>query len=89
MNYFLLDYYNEMLYIINIMKIHPLKKWLKKNNISTKEFAGLIGVSISYVNYITSFKRTPSLRLLKKILEATNNQLTINDFININGKEEL
>jgi transcriptional regulator with XRE-family HTH domain len=71
------------------MKIHPLKQWLKKNNVSTKEFAGNIGVSISYVNYITSFKRTPSLRLLKKILEATNNELTINDFININNKEDL
>ena len=78
-----------MLYIIYIMKIHPLKQWLKKNNVSTKEFAGNIGVSISYVNYITSFKRTPSLRLLKKILEATNNELTINDFININNKEDL
>ncbi len=78
-----------MLYIIDIMKIHPLKKWLKKNNISTKEFAGIIGVSISYVNYITSLKRTPSLRLLKKILEATNNELTINDFININSEEDL
>ena len=77
-----------MLYIINIMKIHPLKKWLKKNNISTKEFAGIIGVSISHVNYITSWKRTPSVKLLNKILEVTNNELTINDFININ-KEDL
>ena len=78
-----------MLYIINIMKKHPLRQWLKKNNISTKEFAGIIGVSVSFVNYIISRKRTPSLRLLKKILEATNNELMINDFININNKEEL
>ncbi|MHB8231517.1 MAG: helix-turn-helix domain-containing protein [bacterium] len=70
------------------MIIHPLRQWLEKNNISSKEFGVIAGISRSHVNFIIAGERIPSLKLLKRILDATNNELMINDFININNKED-
>ena len=68
------------------MEIHKLKKWLKNNKASTREFAKEIGVSVSYVNFIIAGKRRPSINVVNNIIRATNGELKLTDFL---SKENL
>ena len=57
-----------------------LKEYLKINNIKAKDFAEKIGVTPAYVTLIHQGKRWPRVDLMRRITEATDGQVTANDF---------
>lgn len=57
-----------------------LKEYLKTNKIKAKEFAEKIGVTPAYVTLIHQGKRWPRVDLMRRISEATDGQVTANDF---------
>ena len=56
--------------------------YLKQNQITSKRFAKIIGVSRVSVERYKSGDRHPRVRILRKITTATDGIVTANDFIN-------
>ncbi len=52
-----------------------LDTYLWKNRIEIKDFAAKVGCHNSYISMIANNKRSPSIKLAKKIEEATNGQV--------------
>ncbi len=59
--------------------MHPLKIYLFKNQIKQIDFAEKIGLSPAYFSKILKYKNFPSRKTALKILELTNNEITMND----------
>jgi len=53
-----------------------LDLWLFLNKITKKDFAIQLGVSRGHLQEIVSAKRTPSIKLAKKIEEITQGKVT-------------
>ena len=56
-----------------------LKKYLKENGLSEKDFAEILGVTQAHINYLVHGKKNPSAPLTKRIEEVTNGEVTFND----------
>jgi 3,4-dihydroxy 2-butanone 4-phosphate synthase/GTP cyclohydrolase II len=59
-----------------------LSVWLKTNRVGRSEFATLIGVSKGYVTQLCDGAH-PSFAIVTRIYQATNGQVTANDFMNL------
>jgi|DEB0MinimDraft_10_1074344.scaffolds.fasta_scaffold501169_1 DNA-binding XRE family transcriptional regulator len=57
-----------------------LDDYLKKNRITQTKFASMVGVSRVQVNRLVRKKRTPSLKLAKKIERITQGKVTTDDY---------
>jgi len=53
------------------MKIHPIRPFLKRKNMSQVELAGRLGISKQHLYLILKAKRWPSYKLATKILRIT------------------
>lgn len=62
---------------------HILRKILKSRKLSQQAFGDLIGVSQTAVRRYLNGERIPEPPVMRKIVKATNNTLTANDFYNI------
>jgi transcriptional regulator with XRE-family HTH domain len=62
-----------------------LRAYLKSNKITAQEFADKIGVHLMTVNFWImenpKYNTFPKPENLRSIAEATNNQVTANDFV--------
>jgi DNA-binding transcriptional regulator YdaS (Cro superfamily) len=58
-----------------------LREWLFRNHITVTDLAKKIGVSRSHLNGVVLQWRSPSSKLAKKISEATNGEVTINELL--------
>lgn len=58
-----------------------LDEYLKREKKRQIDFAAECGVSVQMVNFIVRQKRTPSLPLAQKIVEATGGQVGYEDLI--------
>lgn len=59
-----------------------LKEYLKKQSITYKDFGKMIGVSQPFVTYMASGAKKPSLILMQRIIDSTNGEVNIGDFLN-------
>lgn len=57
-----------------------LKKWLKNQNITNKDFAKEIGVSRSQIHKYINEGAIPKREVILKIFKATDQEVTVNDF---------
>ena len=57
-----------------------LEKYLKEKNITQKKFASLIKISQVHMNRLIKGRRTPSLRVVKRIEKITGGLVTADDF---------
>lgn len=62
-----------------------LKEYLNINQVPQVEFAKIIGVDQSTVSLYCNKKRIPTADILEKIVEATNSDVTYEDFITHNN----
>jgi len=58
-----------------------LKNYLHENQIKPSVFAEKLGVAPSTITRILKGERTPRIGLVAKITEATNNSVSLNDFL--------
>jgi len=58
-----------------------LKTWLKKNKMTQAQFAKLVGCDQPHVSDLMNGKVTPGVRTIIKIAEATDNDVTYDDWI--------
>lgn len=63
------------------MAMSKLKAYRDANGISQKDFAKSVGVKKAAISRIERGKRVPSMGLASRICEATNGELTANDFM--------
>lgn len=56
-----------------------LSNYLRLSNMSSADFAKKIGITKSYISFIASGKKFPSINVAKKICEFTNNEVTLED----------
>ena len=61
-----------------------LREYIKKNNLTERDLASLIGISQQHVNRLIRKIANPSLPLAKKIKEATRGKVTIEEMLNSN-----
>ena len=66
---------------------HPLKKYLKDNNMSYQEFAELLGITKQSVYFYVSGQRKPRPALAKKMEKVTG--ISRNDLLYWGDKEEV
>ena len=59
-----------------------LSEYLKKHKLTQKDFAEKVGVARPQITRIISKKRNPSPHLMKKIEEATEGEVTMQDLFN-------
>nr|VFK43191.1 MAG: DNA-binding transcriptional regulator, XRE-family HTH domain [Candidatus Kentron sp. SD]VFK48807.1 MAG: DNA-binding transcriptional regulator, XRE-family HTH domain [Candidatus Kentron sp. SD]VFK80623.1 MAG: DNA-binding transcriptional regulator, XRE-family HTH domain [Candidatus Kentron sp. SD] len=57
-----------------------LKEYLLMKKLSQENFAKLVGVSGPQINRLVKGRRTPSLRLTKRIIKVTGGMVTPDDF---------
>lgn len=57
-----------------------LSDYMKSTNTAVREIAEKVGVSRMAVRYWADEKRMPRPELMKRIVEATNGEVTPNDF---------
>ncbi len=60
-----------------------LRDYLNQSNISPINFAGLVGVGHQNVYRYLSGKRIPSPEIMRRIVVATDGQVTPNDFYDL------
>jgi putative transcriptional regulator len=63
-----------------------LASYLKIKNVGRREFAALIGVSEVAVTRYLKGDRVPRQKHLMRIVEATNGEVTPNDFMGVAGE---
>ena len=56
-----------------------LKSYLEHKGMSMVQFGKIIGTSHSHISYIISGKRSPSLALTRRIIEATDGKVNVGD----------
>ncbi|MCB9093241.1 MAG: helix-turn-helix transcriptional regulator [Halobacteriovoraceae bacterium] len=66
-----------------------LERYLKKHSLTHKEFGEIIDVSQSYVTRIIGGQKNPSLALMRRIIESTNGEVTVEDLFNPNAPSRL
>ena len=64
-----------------MVKLHPLKLYLVKNQINHGNFARQIGINPVYLSMILQYKTFPSRQVALKIIELTRHKLTLNDLL--------
>jgi len=62
------------------MNEHPLRQWRKKNNIILADFAERVQSTASSISRIERGVQSPSLALLVRIIDATNQDVTMFHF---------
>lgn len=60
-----------------------LREYLSKNKLNCSQFAKLIGVTMQAVNRYINNCRTPDKDVMPRIFDATNGEVTANDFYNL------
>lgn len=65
-----------------------LSAYLNVKKISSRDFAEKIDVAQASVSRYLAGQRTPRPKQLKKIMNATNGEVTANDFIDQVGSEQ-
>lgn len=60
-----------------------LKKYLKNNNITQKDFAELLGVDKMTLWRYVQGTRIPKPKIMQKIFELTKGEVTANDFYGV------
>lgn len=68
-----------------IRKVHPIKKWMLKNNIKPHIFAGLVQSSPASVFFWLSYKKIPSQRTAERIEKITLGEVKVKD---LRGKDK-
>ena len=58
-----------------------LREWLDKSGMDDAEFAEKIGKSPSFVSYLASGSKRPSLDTIDEIARVTKGEVTANDFM--------
>ena len=58
-----------------------LREYLKKSNLTHKEFAKRVGVTQPQITRVANFLKTPSVNLIEKIYLETNGEVTYEDLI--------
>jgi len=59
--------------------MHPLKMYLFINQIKQVDFAKKLGISKVYLSRILKYENFPSQKIAMKIIELTNEKITMND----------
>lgn len=59
-----------------------LEEYLRINNISKTDFARSIGMSIAHITNICNGWKNPSIKVIRKIIEATDGQVNVADLFN-------
>lgn len=59
-----------------------LLEYLKKSNLTQKEFSIRVGVTDAHINHILQGKKNPSIHLVQRIVKETDGQVTIEDLFN-------
>lgn len=59
-----------------------LKEYFEKKSLSQVSFAKKIGISKAHICNILKGKRTPSLALMRRIIEITKGEVTVGDLFN-------
>lgn len=62
------------------MNEHPLRQWRKKNNIILADFAERVQSTASSISRIERGVQSPSLALLVRIIDATNQDVDMFHF---------
>lgn len=60
--------------------MNKIKIYIKKQQITVKEFASTIGVRRETIYKYINNSRTPSPKTMRKIVEVTNGKIQPNDF---------
>lgn len=63
------------------MATHPLKRYRDSRQLTQRELAAMIGTSDVTVARLETGTRQPSFDLMRRIAEATDGQVTPNDFL--------
>lgn len=58
-----------------------LKLYLESRNMEHKEFAKMIGVSPAAISNYIHLRRTPTLEIARRIVNATKGKVTIDDLL--------
>ncbi|MDD7908658.1 helix-turn-helix transcriptional regulator [Pseudovibrio exalbescens] len=66
---------------------HPLQTYLKRQSLRREDFAQRCGTTLPTLSRIIKRKQKPSLDLIERMVEATNWELTANDFLSIKPPE--
>lgn len=66
-----------------------LNSFLAQNAVSQKDFAKSIDEKVARVNWYCLEKRIPRPDVMRKIYEATDGQVTPNDFYNLGTAEDV
>lgn len=66
-----------------------LSEYLKKHFLTQKEFGRKVGVSQSHITNILSGRKSPSIRLTKRIEEETNGNVGLDDLLRIETTSRL
>ena len=61
-------------------QIHPLRRWLFEHQETLSEFGARSKVTAGYLSEIMTGKKRPRLDVIDRITEATNREITANDF---------
>lgn len=59
--------------------MHPIRKFLKKNNLKLNDFAVEIGTSPAYLCHLMAGIKKPSPDFAKKIINATDGEVRAED----------
>lgn len=59
-----------------------LADYLKKHSLTHRGFGEKVGVQQSHITNILSGRKSPSLRLMRRIIEVTNGGVTVGDLYN-------
>lgn len=60
---------------------HALRTYRAKNNVTLAALGRDIGVTKGYLSRVENGRQMPSLRFIKRVFEATNGEVTANDFM--------
>jgi len=63
------------------MSNHPLRQWRKKNKVTLYDLAVKVKSTASSISRIERGLQTPSLSLMVRICTATNNELSLLNFL--------
>lgn len=67
--------------------LHPLLIYLNRTGTRRDDFAAVCGTTLPTLSRIIARKQRPSLDLIERMVEATNWELTANDFLSIKPPE--
>ena len=66
-----------------------LKDFMKERSLTERQFSSILGISQQHLNFIIRGKSTPSIELIRRIIEATNGKVTIGDLYNPDAPSRL